>query len=448
MFGSGYLLCMLMLASAATVAFGLVVLGVDAFCRNHHRLAVQMFAEIQMEDGDAQMLSSKRFRGSLRRIGLFVLPLVLVAGVVPGRRLAASRQMLGLLDDYVKEICNECGDARWLFSDGVFDTAVEIAAAVQGRSVNVMSMAAGAGSREVFLRMRGGVDREDELAMRCGAATTLRTWVRDKPERLAESALMLGFDLWKREGRTPPPCSGLLCRPSGMDDAARARGVESAHALASRMLDLYRSGSVSPKAGMAVNRLFLFAQWRLSRMMRLRAEQADMAGLAKEAQDETQLADELDRRNKAVKNISDNMERMLRLTMSRMTPREGLQLALARADFALARKYAMPILDADPADSNANFGMGMSYFMERQWARAEDYLCRCLLRSPSEPAVYNNLAVVQVNAGRYEAALANARKALALAPNSAEIKDTIRQIEKAQSAAKGGDGGAKDGKEI
>ena len=448
MFSSGYLLCMFMLASAATVTFGLVVLGVDAFCRNHRRLAVQMFAEIQMEDDGGQMLSSKRFRGSLRRIGLFVLPLVLLAGVVPGRWLSAPRQMLKLLDDYVKEICEECGDARWLFSDGAFDTAVEIAAALQGRGINVMSMATGDAPREVFLRKRGGVDREDELTMRCGTATTLRTWVRDKPDRLASCALMMGFDLWKREGRTPPPCSGVICRPSGMAEADRVKGVDSARALAARMLELYRRGFVVPKAGATINRLFLYAQWRLSRMMRHRAEQADKAGLAKEAQEETQMADELDRRNRAVKNIGDNMERMLRLTMSRMTPREGLQLALARADFALARKYAIPILDADPSDASANFGMGMSYFMERQWTRAEDYLRRCLLRSPKEPAVYNNLAVAQINTGRYEAALANARKALALAPNSAEIKDTIRQIEKAQSAAKSRDGGVKDDKEI
>ena len=73
--------------------------------------------------------------------------------------------------------------------------------------------------------------------------------------------------------------------------------------------------------------------------------------------------------------------------------------------------------------------------MEKQCSRAEEFLRRCLVRKPQEPAIYNNLAIVQLNTGRYEAALKNAKKALAIIPDSAEVKDTIRQIEKAISQA-------------
>ena len=444
LFSSNYLLCLLMLLAAATVTFGLVVLGVDTFCRNHRRLAIQMFAEIQIDDDEKQMLASKRFLSTLRRTGLFVLPLVLAAGVVPGRMLTAARQMSAIVDDYVNEVCEECGDVRWVFTDGVFDTAIEVVSAMRGHGVNALSFMDGNSPREVGLRMRGGVDAEDALAMRCGAATVLRTWVKDKPERLAASALQLGLDAWKREGKTPPPCSGVLCRPSGMDEAARSRGIEAAKSLAQRILDVYRHGGRTSAAGTTINRLFIFAQWRLARMMRLRAEHADASGKPEEAQAEIKMADELDSHNSAVRNIRDNMERMRQLTMSKMTPREGLQLALVRADFALARKYAEPVLEADPSDANANFGMGMSYYAEQQWSQAEVYLRRCLLRNPKEPAVYNNLAVVQLMTGRYEAALGNARKALALSPGSAEIEDTIQQIEKARALAGKGDGRGKD----
>ena len=440
MFSSSYLLCILMLAAAATMTFGLVVLGVDVFCRNHRRLAMQMFAEIQMDDDGEQVLASKRFLATLRRTGLFVLPVVLAAGVVPGRRLAVPRQMAAILDDYVNEVCMECGDVRWVFTDGVFDTAIEIVSSIRGHGVNALSFMDGNSPREVSLRTRGGVDAEDALAMRCGAATVLRTWVKDKPNRLAASALQLGMDAWKREGKTVPPCSGVLCRPSGMNEAERLRGVRTAKALARRILDIYGHGGAASSAGAAINRLFVFAQWRLARMMRHRAEHADAEGKPEVAQAEIKLADEPDRHNPAVRNIRDNMERMRQLTMSTMTPREGLQLALVRADFALARKYAQPVLDADPSDANANFGMGMSYYAEKQWSQAEVFLRRCLLRNPKEPAVYNNLAVVQLMTGRYEAALGNARKALALSPGSAEIEDTLRQIEKAQSQAQAGDG--------
>ena len=448
MFRSSYLLCLMMLAAAATVTFGLVVLGVDAFCRNHRRLAMQMFAEMQLEDTDGQMLASKRFLGSLRRIGLVVLPLLLVSGVVPGRRLKVPRQMAAILQDYINEVCAECGDAKWLFTDGTFDSAVELAASLDGRKISALSLMAGNGARDVCLRMRGDVDKEDGLTMQSGASATLRTWVKDKPERLASSAIQLGLELWKRDGKTPPPCSGVLCRPSGMDEKARLRGVAAAKELAAKMLALYEAGGPVKSAGVELNRLFLFAQWRLSRMMRARAANADLAGRTDDAMAEVKLADELDRNNSAIQNIRENMERMRQLTMSRMTPREGLQLALVRADFALARKYAEPILDADPSDPNANFGMGMSFFVENQWSRAEEYLRRCLLRNPKEPAIYNNLAIIQLKTGRYDAALKNARKALGLLPESAEVKDTLQQIEKAHAIAlKAGQGKNEKAKE-
>ena len=89
--------------------------------------------------------------------------------------------------------------------------------------------------------------------------------------------------------------------------------------------------------------------------------------------------------------------------------------------------------------------MGMSFFVESQWSRAEEYLRRCLLRNPSEPAVYNNLAIIQLKTGRYDAALRNARKALELLPESAEVKDTLQQVEKARALAiKAGKGEKKD----
>jgi len=448
LFNSQYLLCVLMLATAATVTFGLVVLGVDTFCRNHRRLAMQMFAEMRLEDEGEQMLASKRFLGTLRRVGLIVLPILLVTGVVPGRRLKVPRQMAEILDDYVKEICAECGDAQWIFTDGSFDPAIEIAVKSQGHEIRALSLMSGNSPRDVWMRSRGIVDQEDILTMQSGASATLRTWIRDKPERLAVSALQVGTAIWKRDGKTPPAASGVLCRPVGMTEEERQRGIAAAKALAQRMLDLYAAGGTAKAAGAEINRLFQFAQWRLSRIMRARAELADQSGRTEEALADVKLADELDKHNPAIQSIRENMERMRQMMMRQMTPREGLQLALVRADFALARKYATPILDAVPEDPNANFGMGMSYFVEGQWARAEEYLRRCLIRNPKEPAVYNNLAIVQLKTGRYDAALKNAKKALALAPESAEVKDTLQQVEKALDLAqKSGMKNLKDTKE-
>lgn len=435
MFKSQYLLCMLMLAAAATVTFSMVVLGVDAFCRNHRRLAMQMYAEMRLDAEEQQLFASKTFLGMLRRVGLVVVPVLLVAGVVPGRMLKVPRQMAAILEDYVRETLVECGDAKWIFTDGAFDSRLELAAAEAGRKLIAMSMMAGNSPRDVYIRSKGVTDQEDLLTMKSGAAATLRTWVKDKPERLPGVAMQLGMEIWKRDGKTPPPCSGVVMRPAGMDEKDRLSGVERTVALAKRMLALYAAGGTAKAAGAEINRLFLFVQWRISRMMRVRAERADQAGRTDEAVAEVKLADELDNHNAAIQEIRENMERMRQLTLRQMTPREGLQLALVRADFNLARKYAEPILNAVPDDPNANFGMGMSYFVENQWARAEEYLRRCLVRNPTEPAVYNNLAIVQLNTGRYDAALRNANKALEFAPESAEIKDTIKQINKARTLA-------------
>jgi tetratricopeptide (TPR) repeat protein len=194
------------------------------------------------------------------------------------------------------------------------------------------------------------------------------------------------------------------------------------------------------RAGTYVNDLFMILQWRLSRLARIRSELFDRAGDLTRAKEDLAFAEALDDRNASLKRILEGMTRLRENTMRQMTPREGLQFALVRADFSLARRYAEPILDADPEDVDANFGMGMSYLMEEQYGRAEEYLKRALGRKPKEPAIWNNIAVIQYRQGRLEEAKANAQKALSLLPDSAEVKDTLAKIETAmkEKAAKGG----------
>jgi Flp pilus assembly protein TadD len=115
----------------------------------------------------------------------------------------------------------------------------------------------------------------------------------------------------------------------------------------------------------------------------------------------------------------------------RLTPQEGLKLGLERADFKLATAYARHILNLDPDDVKANFAMGMSLFLAREYGRAEKHLRKCLDRAPREPAVLNNLAIVQLRLGRYAEAETNAVKALEILPESTEIKTTLRHIRSA-----------------
>ena len=433
---SVYLQCIFSLMSVATLVCALAIVAVDAYCRNHRRLAMQFNPEVLMDKEAFDELGSAKLTGNLRRIGLFLVPALLLAGLVPGRIQLTTHKMLTMMRDYVSETVRECEGAQWLFTDGAYDCAVELEAAAQGKELHCLSMIGANGARDTFIRQESLQDEEDKLSATVGAPNILRTWQRDKHERLPYVALQLGLELWKRAGKDLPPCSGVLARPEGVAKDVLDKGVEEGYRLTERILELYTEGGLPPIAGAQVNDLFLFMQWRLARLARHRAERFDHEGLTDRSLEEIKISDTLDNKNDSLKRILEGMARLRELTMRQMTPREGLQFALVRADFTLARKYAEPILDADPDDPNANFGMGMSYFMQEQFGRAEEYLMRCLKKNAKEPAVWNNIAVLQLRTGRLDEAMKNAKKALSLIPDSAEVKDTVHQIEKAMAASK------------
>ena len=436
MVSSVYLQCIFSLMSAATLVCALAVVAVDAYCRNHRRLAMQYNPEALTDKDAIDELGSAKFTSNLRRVGLFLVPALLIAGLVPGRIQRTTHRMLAMMRDYVRETVRECEGAQWLFTDGAYDCAVELEAAAQGKELHCLSMIGANGARDTFIRQKSLADAEDRLSATIGAPNILRTWQRDKHERLPYVALQLGLELWRRAGKELPPCSGVLSRPEGVSKDVLEDGVKEGYKIAERILELYTEGGLPAIAGAQVNDLFLFMQWRLARIARHRAERFDHEGQTERSLEEIRISDTLDNKNDSLKRILEGMTRLRELTMRQMTPREGLQFALVRADFTLARKYAEPILDADPEDPNANFGMGMSYFMQEQFSRAEEYLTRCLKRNDKEPAVWNNIAVLQLRTGRLDEAMKNAKKALSLIPDSAEVKDTVRQIEKAMEAAR------------
>ncbi len=435
-----YFLQVLMLLSSMTLVFSMAVMGVDAACRDHARLANERFANLNGDDDDddampvRQVEEPSNYKGH-GTIVLVVVPILLLLAVVPGRWQRTTRDMLQVLDDYVAEVLEECGQVEWIFTDGAFDSRLELAAAEKGKRLKALSMMAGNGPYYKYVRQKGVTDTEDRLALSMGAPMTLRTWMKDKPERMKDAAIQLGFEVWKRNGLELPACSGVLARPIGMGEEECSAGVERAKKLADRILSFYVAGGLPKSAGKRINELFLFVQWRIARLARMRAERADRAGQTEVAMKDVKLSDDLDHNNASLKRILTSMEEVRSRTLKAVTPREGLQLALVRADFALARRYAEPILEAVPDDPNANFAMGMSYYVQKQYARAEEYLKRCLVKHPKEPAVWNNLAMIMLYTQRYDEAERHAKKALELIPESAEVKDTLKQIRDARTEA-------------
>lgn len=426
---SPLLLFMCSVMSMLTIVGVLAVLAVDVYVRNHRRLAESF-------GSDAQSKPVPRSTRIMRLMLFGCVTILLLAGALPGRWQPKTVRMLQLIADFTRETVTEAGDAKWLFTDGQLDCGIELEA-VQRHGLNgglrCIPLMRSRQARSPYALRQLMTNDEDRLCAEIGGGNILRTWQKDEPEKIASSAMMLGLEIWKtRGGKDYPPISGVLARTAWPSEEMRETGIRQAMDFIGGILKMYGAGGPDPRAGRYVNDLFLVLQWRLARLSRIRSEVYDRQGDLERAKESLAFAEALDDRNASLKRIHEGMMRLRENTMRQMTPREGLQFALVRADFPLARRYAEPILDADPDDPDANFGMGMSYFMEEQYGRAEEYLKRSLVRKPKEPAIWNNIAVIQYRLGRLVEAKKNALKALELLPDSAEVKETLKKIEDAE----------------
>ncbi len=439
-----YFLQILMLLSSMTLVFAMAVMGVDAACRDHERLANERFANLNGDEDDddvpvRQVEEPSSYKGH-GTVVLIVVPILLLAAVVPGRWQGTTRQMLQMLDEYVEEVVRECGPVNWIFTDGAFDPGLELAAAERGQKLRALSLMSGGTPYEQYIRLNGETDKEDMLALKTGAPMTLRTWMKDKPERMKLAAIQLGFEIWKRNGLELPICSGVLSRPIGMSVEDCAAGVARTKDLGERILSFYAAGGNPVRAGNRIRDLFLIMQWRIARLALMRDMRAGRVGdpfvgvkdVKTDSKSDGEFAKHLDAVNESVKRIQESMARARAKALNAVTPRESLQMALARADFTTAQHYAAPILDAKPNDLNALFGMGMSFYVKGQFARAEEYFNRYLKLWDKEPAVWNNLAIIMMKTERFDEAEKYAKKALELVPESAEVKDTLKEIQEAR----------------
>ena len=434
---SSYLLAMGLLLTAATLAISVTVLGVDFLCRDHRRLALQLYG--RDEEIEAARRLSERQGGVLvflRRVGFVTLPFVLILLMVPARLQSITQKMLILVRDVIHETIREAGDVDYLFTGGHLDDILEFESVGWGHHLKCLPLVGGQSLRDKYLRTRGmSDDAESSFSFNYDVGMGLRTWIRDKPARLKDCAVQMGFDLWKRDGKPLPPMGGLLSRPTGWpDEAERLAGIERAHILCNRALDLAHENNRRKCPDAKVREAFNTVQWRLARMCLVRAEANDLKGDAPHAIAENDLGNSLNGENEIYKEIMDSLARVNEKMMQRLTPREGLQLALVRAHFNMGKYYAKMVLATDPENGDANFAMGMYFSREKQWFRAEEYLTRCLLSMPNQPAVYNNLAMVQIELGKLDAAEINAKKALEIVPEAAAVMETRNRIKKAREA--------------
>ena len=425
----GLLKCFAMCLCAISVFWALGVFTTELYLRNFRRIETLRFQDAAETKGAVDALAPMTRMQRIVRACLLVEPVLALACVLPFRAQGMERVMLGIVADAAKETVEECNGVEYLFTDGGIDAIVELAAASAGSRLRTLSMMGGAeDARETYLRTRGVKDSEDLALLKSGAADALRTWVRSRPDKTGTYAVQIGFELWRRDEKPMPECSGLVARPDGFPPGEAERGATAGRALSERILALYGDGDPGETPDRALRDAFLFVQWRLSVLARHRANAYDGRGATALAMEETRIADALDKKNGALDRIRMTMAWAGRRKLERMTPQEGLRLGLARADFALARTFALRVLDISPDDPSANFALGMDFFVQKQYSRAQAYLERCLERRPDDPAVLNNLAQCHLRQGDPAGALPYAEHAQEIFPDSPEIKRTMERI--------------------
>lgn len=344
------------------------------------------------------------------RVAVGVMFALLAALVLPQVPHARVRRILAFNQTAVEETVRELNGAKRLFTDGSADAALELAALRRGVELVTVDLMGTSSTRDIALRTRGLEGEADVNAARMGASVLLRVWACDKQGGLDESALQLGLELWKREQQlTPPVASAFLARTRGMAEA----DIKDAGAIARRfaeriaaLADDANSQDVSP----SVRNEFFTISWRLSRMARYRHD--------------LELAENLDEGNSILKRMLRNLEYERLRVFMQMTPSEGLELALKRADFIEAARYASAVLKLNPADASANFGLGMYFLVGKNLPEAEKYLRRVLEKRPDEPVVLNNLSIICRKTRRYDESLQLAKRALEILPDKEEIKQT------------------------
>ncbi len=432
---SPLLRCVCALLSAQTCTYALFVLGVEVYFRNYRRIA-----GIKYQDSVEETVRGAELATSLRRFNRFtrflvpLVPLALLAAVVPYRMQTTTRGIVRALYDCARQTAYECQDARFVFTDGTLDTAVELASREQGRDVLPLSLSGGSSDRERFIRRRGALDDEDREMLSFSAMDALRTWLRLKKARMESVAVQLGFELWSIGRLPPPPVAGLVARPAGFPPGFAEAGANEARMLARRILDIYEEDEDLESTSPGLRDIFTRMQWRVARMCRTRGDNLDNAHKTEAAVREGSLADELDARNASFRRVRQQLE-MVSRGDSRLTPREGLRLGLDRGDFRMAEMFARQVLFSDPDDLAANFVMGMFYFGNSQYGRAETYLKKCVQIQPKSAPIFNNLAVAQLRQGNLEEAEKNARRALEIDAESFEARRTLKNVLKEKEAA-------------
>lgn len=436
---SDFILGVCILGTSYVVFAAICVFAVDVHFRNSRALAREFFWD---ENPDVPMIVKikRRLAISGRLFRLVFMPLIVssvVLIVVVSRINRVESRAKAIVNEYVANVVRECSDKPVLITDGALDALIELRAAVEGKDIKTLSIMSGNSGYEAAIRKRIDVENKYSNELTAGTADALRSWMRDDSPMISNLAVQVGFELWRMNNKNFPECSGFLAKTGDLAHFNAAESVATAYSLADEMLSFRGECDIADVESLKLRSALSRIQWRLARMCSIRAYVARSSKNGALAEKEDDLADRLDETNpeyKKVKKIGDEI--LHKNTTLTLTPREGLNISLKRRDFKLAGTYAKKVIIQDENDIPANFAIGMDYFQNHRYDKAEEYLKRALKNAPDEPAILNNLAVVLIRMDRYDEAETNAVKALRILPESKEVQETLRRIRELKSKEK------------
>ena len=394
----------------------------------------------RIEGVQAIAVEEGRGLAGVRLVGRILLAAIVAAIVVLsvwGRRQPSVCRKMELVRAYVKTFADQVKGLDCIFTDGVFDDAVRLAFKSRGEACpSLLSMTSGRDAYSAALRVSAAKDDEDVRVLKVGALETLRFWAAERKDRLARLAIQVGYEALVKCHVTNGRSAGLALRVgTPEDDAVFDRYDVAAEALGNRALAL---ASETPSAlggfDAGVSEKFDFILWRLARMADLRVNRSllkdDGAGVVRHRE----LAARLDGVNDPYRKLKKELEKLRPVESVVLSPQEGLALALKRADFNLAYRYATRVLKDDSDDLNANFAMGMWAAETRQYKIALMYLEAADSKRPNEPSILNNLAMVRYKLGDLLGAARDIKRARDLNPGSKEIQENVKRITEAGQA--------------
>ncbi len=433
---SQYLLSLAIGATSLIVLSTLHIFAIDVYFRDHIKILEDKYPEAILARNRLLKRIIASYHTLIKNIRFFAffVPFVAITLVFIYKFDGTIREMSSIVNAIARQTAAECSGCNLIFTDGSYDIGVELAAKMEGRRLKALSMMSKNSPYEVLIRLRGETNEVTRTLLEIGTAETLRTWVKEKNPCVSNIAIQVGMELWRYTSM--PKTAGLTLRPGGISPKEAEDAAQKSRKLAERILDVCKNEEAFRYGYDSLNRLFIFGQWRLSRMCRMRSTEAGREQRTEISELETNLADKLDTANPEWRKIQEKMDWIGKQEGLRLTPQEGLKLSLERADFKLARVYAWRILNDDPDNVKANFAMGMGFFIDKQYARAEKHLRKCLVKAPNEPAVLNNLAITLLRLGQYPEAETLAMKAQEILPHSSEIKTTLKHIRNAASSQK------------